>query len=1117
MRMSVKSEEIKVVISASAGELKRELTAAEREMMKARGVMEQEGGKIAASSKVWSQYRSRTASELQKTLGEVERTQAKIDKLLEKGPAIRESERAAYEQKLIAQRYAPERASYLTEEAVKRGEQAHSLQGVLAAQQASVQELTGSLSALNAKVAETTQTEQQEAQAARDAASAEKEHTQATGGGTSAAGSFLAALKKRVAGLLQFSHAARSAGQSASGIGRSGQSAGGGIAKIGRTAVMALIGVRGLYAGLRKLVSATANAAAHNRTLANSLGQIKGNLSVMFQSIFQAALPALQKLASFLAMVTSYVAQFTAMLFGVKWKTAVDGAKAASSGIGGVADNAREASKAIHQMGIDELNILDREDDSDASGGGGGGGGIPAIYKEEDGPKFEWLDRLKEKLMPLIEKVKAALEKIREMWEALKEAFLSAWSKYAEPILNTIIGILGNIVDTIGNIAAKIREAAEQFAESIFSHVLATILNVLTSIRAVTAAIKEWSESTTFFETLGEAINSFTGLMETVSASFATAVQNHAQNLVTIWMGALENIIKFVGIVASKVEEAWKNGGNGDTIFDHVLKTIENIGTAISSVAAAWAAWAADTTFFNTLTETVSQITGLVETITGILAISAAKNAGKSISTWMGAGENIVGAAGNVAEKLDESLQTEDRGIKIMDSLYQAEQNVGAVVEAGTGAIEEWTETTTVFDPLMQAVSDLFGGVGDLTETVKNFLIPLLRDVIGPLLTAGSGVLLMAIGVIGSIVGVINAAVAQISWLGNVIQAFGHYFETLFSDGIRGIKKNADAASAGFKADMAAANAQYQKDNNEAWEDITNGYNNFQTGDQMFTAGMSAALLNLIGMNTTADSLLAPYRGQGKVDLDTFYAEDDALAAYEAGIAAQKATIKDSAAAAVREGAAEGVGEGVAEGFDRPGAGGPRRKIRVAVGDSVSEGLTDGIDDGTGDVMSIEGYLPSISFDANTEPLISGVDSALSSLPTEHTITVNFKMGSMPSFPKPGLAAGGGIIHAARGGIIPRLASGGSLGMGGQLFIAREAGPELVAGIGGGRTAVMNNDQIVKSVSDGVYKAVREAMASGSFDVNVVSRLICDNREIAKAAEKGRASMGRQIGSRAFA
>ena len=46
----------------------------------------------------------------------------------------------------------------------------------------------------------------------------------------------------------------------------------------------------------------------------------------------------------------------------------------------------------------------------------------------------------------------------------------------------------------------------------------------------------------------------------------------------------------------------------------------------------------------------------------------------------------------------------------------------------------------------------------------------------------------------------------------------------------------------------------------------------------------------------------------------------------------------------------------------------------------------------------------------------------------------------------------------------------------GQMFLAREAGPELVGTIGS-RTAVVNNDQIVQSVSAGVYDAVRSAMS----------------------------------------
>jgi hypothetical protein len=57
---------------------------------------------------------------------------------------------------------------------------------------------------------------------------------------------------------------------------------------------------------------------------------------------------------------------------------------------------------------------------------------------------------------------------------------------------------------------------------------------------------------------------------------------------------------------------------------------------------------------------------------------------------------------------------------------------------------------------------------------------------------------------------------------------------------------------------------------------------------------------------------------------------------------------------------------------------------------------------------------------------------------------------------------------------IPLLAGGGVVNTG-QMFIAREAGPEMVGSIGN-RTAVANNDQIVESVSRGVYQAVVAAM-----------------------------------------
>lgn len=66
--------------------------------------------------------------------------------------------------------------------------------------------------------------------------------------------------------------------------------------------------------------------------------------------------------------------------------------------------------------------------------------------------------------------------------------------------------------------------------------------------------------------------------------------------------------------------------------------------------------------------------------------------------------------------------------------------------------------------------------------------------------------------------------------------------------------------------------------------------------------------------------------------------------------------------------------------------------------------------------------------------------------------------------------AGGGVFANGSWKPIQSYASGG-FPRGSQLFVAREAGPELVGTLGG-HTAVMNNDQIVASVSAGVARAI---------------------------------------------
>jgi hypothetical protein len=85
----------------------------------------------------------------------------------------------------------------------------------------------------------------------------------------------------------------------------------------------------------------------------------------------------------------------------------------------------------------------------------------------------------------------------------------------------------------------------------------------------------------------------------------------------------------------------------------------------------------------------------------------------------------------------------------------------------------------------------------------------------------------------------------------------------------------------------------------------------------------------------------------------------------------------------------------------------------------------------------------------------------------------------------------------------------GALGVNsGQMFIAREAGPELVGTIGGD-TAVMNNDQIVSSVAAGVRQAVIEAFIQAGGNTNDIT-IKLDSEVLYRAVRKGeKTSSGR--------
>lgn len=97
---------------------------------------------------------------------------------------------------------------------------------------------------------------------------------------------------------------------------------------------------------------------------------------------------------------------------------------------------------------------------------------------------------------------------------------------------------------------------------------------------------------------------------------------------------------------------------------------------------------------------------------------------------------------------------------------------------------------------------------------------------------------------------------------------------------------------------------------------------------------------------------------------------------------------------------------------------------------------------------------------------------------------INFFISGLNAFSK--LVGNDQIIQPLR---IPRIevnkyAEGGFPDRG-SLFIAREAGAEMVGSIGN-KTAVANNDQIVAAIEGGVYRGVRDAIGTQSDDRQLV-------------------------------
>lgn len=428
---------------------------------------------------------------------------------------------------------------------------------------------------------------------------------------------------------------------------------------------------------------------------------------------------------------------------------------------------------------------------------------------------------------------------------------------------------------------------------------------------------------------------------------------------------------------------------------------------------------------------------------------------------------NIAEAVGNLAERFRIAWETNNVGTQIIQNLWDTVNDFLGMLDRTAAATAEWASGLD-FYPLLVSVESITGAFRRFSDIVRDSLEWAYTEVLLPLgkwaiEKAGPDSLDLLSTALDVLTDVIEILAPPAKWLwDNVLKPFAEWNGQMFIDMIHGA------------TDALKGMHDILKDGGEPFIEFLN---NLDLGSELSDAlsgaldwlrtsgeNLATAFYNLFVAGTPVNTLLQAMPAVADFLRDAIGRLDEADRNLSAGFDDAKQTISDA-------------WDGIAATF--------KSGVNTVLG--FAETFSNGIIDAFNGVAR---FLNGFKFDVpDYVPLLGG-----------------------KKFDGFGLKERAHIS-------IPRLATGGIIESG-QLFIAREAGPELV-GKANGKSAVMNNDDIVRSVQSGVAEAntdvVNAIMAIGNMIVQAVenqdSDVTLDGRSLASGLRPYLQALNRTHGS----
>lgn len=318
-----------------------------------------------------------------------------------------------------------------------------------------------------------------------------------------------------------------------------------------------------LTEGMQSLAQYSQSVNANISSMMSALMQLRNAFAAAFEPILSVVAPYLATFISWLARAINMLGQFFAALTGKGYavqakKVQMDYAKSLQKTAGG----AGKAAKALKEMqdytlGFDELHIIDtKQNDSGGAGGGGGGGAgelLPTDMFEtvEIDSKIQDLAKRFKELLPLITSIAAGLaawkismglfKQLAELKKKLQE--LQVLSR-----LSLKLHRFREVLSNIGLILAELMKVAPTILG--WSIVIGIIVGRFVYL---------YQTSETFRKGLERTKEIFKGILTVVSDVFKAVGRVLYDIGSGIWNHLLKPFLEFIGIDTSRIEEEFAN------------------------------------------------------------------------------------------------------------------------------------------------------------------------------------------------------------------------------------------------------------------------------------------------------------------------------------------------------------------------------------------------------------------------------------------------------------------------------------------------------------------------------------------------------------------------------